>query len=153
MQNPSATVPPMQNVWTGGMNTKFRPRRPASLKGKSICVIEDDYLFASETAHALAHVGAKVIGPYSSEEAALAAFKSGQKIDCAIVDIRLTEGVRFGVAAQLLRQRTPFLFLTAVNRALIPLQFSRIRVFTKPVDLGLIILAAASFFSPKPQLS
>jgi len=133
------------------MNTTRRPGR-GSLKGKSICVVEEDLLLASETARALEHVGAKILGPYPSEEAALAALNSGQKIDCAIVDIRLSEGVRFGVAAQLQRQGTPFLFLTAVNRALIPPQFSRVRVFNKPVDLGLVILAAACLFPPKPQL-
>jgi CheY-like chemotaxis protein len=137
------------------MNTTFRPRRPASgsLKGKSIFLVEDDFLFASETARALEHVGAKIIGPYPSEEAALEAIENGQNIDCAIVDIRLMNGVSFRVAAQLQKQRTPFLFLTAVNRALIPPQFSRIRVFNKPVDFGLIILATASFFPPKPRLS
>ena len=142
-------------VRTGGMNTRFGPRRPASgsLKGKSICVIEDDFLFASETVRALEHVGAKVIGPYPSEEAALSALKSGEKIDCAIVDIKLMDGISFRVAAQLQQQRIPFLFLTAVNRALIPPQFSRVRVFNKPVDLGLIILAAAAFFRPRMQLS
>jgi CheY-like chemotaxis protein len=136
------------------MNTASHTRRPASggLKGRSICVVEDDYLFASETARALEHVGAKIVGPYSSEEAALEAFGSGSAIDGAILDIRLMDGVRFGVAAQLQKQRIPFLFLTAVNRALIPQQFSRIRVFSKPVDLGLVILATASFFPPKPQL-
>jgi hypothetical protein len=137
------------------MNSKSRPRRPAggSLKGKSICVVEDDFLFASETARAFEHAGAKVVGPYPSEEAALTAIKSGQKIDCAIVDVKLTDGICFGVAAELQRQRIPFLFLTVVNRALIPPQLSRIRVFNKPVDLGLIILAAAAFFRPKMQLS
>jgi hypothetical protein len=137
------------------MNTKSRPRRPASgsLKGKSIFVAEDDFMFASETVYALEHVGAKILGPYPSEGAALAAMDSGQIIDCAIVDIRLTNGISFGVAAQLQKQRTPFLFLTAVNRALIPPQFSRIRVFNKPVDLGIIILATASFFPSKVRLS
>ena len=137
------------------MNSTSRPRRPesGSLKGKSIFVVEDDFLFATETARALENVGAEVIGPYPSEEAALEAINSGQKIDGAIIDIRLVNGVSFGVATQLQKQRTPFLFLTAVNRALIPPQFSRIRVFNKPVDLGLIILATASFFPPKPKLS
>lgn len=137
------------------MNTTSRQRCLASgsLKDRSICLVEDDFLFASETARALEHVGANIIGPFASEEAALEAIKSGRLIDCAIVDIRLMNGVSFAVAAQLQKQRTPFLFLTAVNRALIPPQFSRIRVFNKPVDLGLIILATASFFPPKPKLS
>jgi CheY-like chemotaxis protein len=137
------------------MDTTSRPRRPASgsLKGKSIFLVEDDFLFASETARALENVGAKIIGPYPSEATALEAMNGGAKIDCAIVDIRLMDGVSFGVAARLQKQRTPFLFLTAVNRALIPPQFSRVRVFTKPVDFGLIILATASFFPPKPHLS
>ncbi len=110
-------------------------------------------MFASETVYALEHVGAKIIGPYRSEGAALAAIESGQIIDCAIIDIRLTNGISFGVAAQLQKQRTPFLFLTTVNRVLIPPQFSRIRVFNKPVDLGLVILATASFFPPKVRPS
>jgi CheY-like chemotaxis protein len=137
------------------MNTTSRPRRPAGggLKGKSIFVVEDDFPIASETARALEHVGAQVIGPYPSEHAALEAIKSGQKIDCAIVDVRLMGSVGFGVAAQLQERRTPFLFLTAVNRALIPPQFYGIHLFTKPVDLGLVILATASFFSPKRHLS
>src|ERR1700761_228760 len=137
------------------MNLTSRPRRPAGgrLRGKSIFLAEDNYLFASETARALEHMGAKIIGPYPSEDAALEAINSVQRMDGAIVDVRLLNGVSFGVAAQLQKQRPPFLFLTAINRALIPPQFSRVRVFNKPIDLGLVILATASFFPPKPKLS
>lgn len=86
----------------------------ASLNGRSILVVEDEYLQARETTDFLERAGARVIGPtaHADEVAELVA---NRPPDAAVVDINLGTGPSFGVARLLRDEGVPFLFLTGYD--------------------------------------
>lgn len=89
----------------------------SELRGKTILVVEDEFLIAAMIAEALTEAHATVVGPASTFEAGLQ-LASDAPIDAAVLDVNL-RGVRSDPIADVLRQRSiPFILATGYGEAI-----------------------------------
>lgn len=114
--------------------------KSASLEGKRILVIEDDYYLASDERAALEGAGMTVVGCTGDPEEARRLIDDTQ-IDFALVDINLGDGPAFGTARALRDRRIPFVFTTGYDAATIPEDFRDVLRLEKPFD-GRTLLTA-----------
>ncbi|RYI24656.1 MAG: hypothetical protein EON48_07455 [Acetobacteraceae bacterium] len=113
------------------------------LSRHAVLVVEDDYFLASDLIGALQDAGAKVIGPYASETAALKALTL-EAPTTAVIDLNLGGGFpQFGIARELRARGIPFHLLTGYESDAIPDDLALARRFRKPVDFGELAKALA----------
>ncbi|WP_342239747.1 response regulator [Inquilinus sp. OTU3971] len=89
--------------------------RPVPRDGapKRILIVEDEVLLADDMAQSIHAMGLDPVGPVGALEAAIALAET-QRLDGALLDVRLRRGMRvYPVVEILLRRRIPFCFLTA----------------------------------------
>ena len=129
-------------------NRRLGGRARMDLLGHAILLVEDDFSQARDTQQALQHAGAKVIGPFADSDSALQSI-AARDISCAIVDIRLRDGMGFGIASALHAKGVPFMFITGLNVNVIPAAHADIPVMQKPVDYRSLMSLAARI-SNKP---
>ncbi len=113
-------------------------RARTDLLGRTIHLVEDDFCQARDAQQALLHAGASVIGPFGDSVTALRCIASREP-SCAILDIRLNDGVRFGVAAALKDKGIPFVFVTGLEATDIPEDLASVPVLQKPVDFRTLL--------------
>jgi CheY-like chemotaxis protein len=107
-----------------------RPRR--------VLVVEDEWFIALAIAESLERAGAVVIGPCPSVDAAIEALKTGEKIDAAILDIKLPDGDVYDFARQLRSRKIPFGFSSGWAASCVPQDFREYPFWEKPCDFGVI---------------
>ncbi len=117
-------------------------RARMDLLGHDILLVEDDFCQARDTQQALQHAGAKVIGPFADSESAMNSI-AAREISCAILDIRLSDGIRFGIASALMKRGVPLMFLTGLDPSVIPQELAAVPVMQKPVDYRSLMSLAA----------
>ena len=76
-----------------------------------VLVVEDDYLMAEQICDLLAGNGFQPVGPVPSAERAIELALS-QPLEAGVLDVRLRDGLVFGVCHVLRRKGVPFLFVT-----------------------------------------
>ncbi|WP_398471742.1 response regulator [Tardiphaga sp.] len=103
------------------------------LAGRTVLIVEDEYLLARELADHVEKAGARVIGPMPSLVFAFEALQHHLP-DLAILDIRLGSGDVFSLAHHLRDLDVPFLFATAYASS-VPASFGDVDVLEKPVAL------------------
>jgi len=108
------------------------------LSGRSILLVEDEFLLALQLEELLESHGGTVRGPYRTLDDALKAAQR-ENFDFAILDINLNGTMVYPLADQLLASRTPFLFLTGYSHANLPEQFRGVTRLNKPCDPKLLI--------------
>jgi DNA-binding response OmpR family regulator len=118
------------------------------LLGHTVLLVEDDFCQARDTQQALQHAGARVIGPFADSESALRSV-AVHDISCAVLDIRLSDGIAFGVAAALRDKGVPIMFLTGLDLSVIPKELAGVRVLQKPVDYRSMLSVAAQISSKR----
>jgi len=96
----------------------------ASLAGRRILVVEDEYMLAECLHDLLQGDGAEVLGPASSIEDANALLDRHPIPDAAVLDINLGRQSVYAVADRLSGQGVPFLFTTGYDHGLIPERYS-----------------------------
>ncbi|PVM82951.1 HWE histidine kinase domain-containing protein [Caulobacter endophyticus] len=116
---------------------------PPDLSGQRILLLEDDFLLASEAAQALQDAGAQVLGPFSAEEAALAAIDEEMPTS-AVLDVNLGRGPSLKVARALKTARVPFVFLTGYDDIAFPPDLLEVKRLKKPAAMDKVIQAVAS---------
>jgi two-component SAPR family response regulator len=89
------------------------------LKGRSVLVVEDQYLVADEMRRMIAAMGGEVIGPVARPAAALELLERSA-VDLALLDINLGGTDAYAVAAELIRRGVPFVFATGCEPWVIP---------------------------------
>lgn len=103
------------------------------LAGRRYLVVEDDYFNAMDIVKILDKAGATVFGPVCNAERALeVASDPGFKMDGAILDIRLNSELVYPAAAEFIRRKTPFVFLSGYERASVPAAFRQVPYLSKP---------------------
>ena len=107
------------------------PRGHRDLRGKSVLVVEDEFMIAMDYAMYLEAMGATVVGPVSSVPQALAILRE-QRIDAAVLDIDLQGTKAFIVANALMERRIGFVFASGYDDIVIPERFSGIIRCGKP---------------------
>ncbi|MCQ0970464.1 response regulator [Paracoccus sp. TK19116] len=119
-----------------------------SLTGRSVLVVENEYLIAVALQLALEERGATVVGPAPSVESALNLIDDHPELDAAILDINLDGTTAFPVADRLCEKRCRLVFMTGYDAVAIPARFQSHTRLEKPVDAaavaGLIATEIAS---------
>lgn len=83
----------------------------ASLAGKRILLLEDDFILALDAVASLEECGAVVVGPAYSVEKALALIEV-ESLDAAMLDVNIKGGTSLSVAMALQKRGVPILFAT-----------------------------------------
>jgi len=93
----------------------FSRARPLRRDGapKRILIVEDELLLAGDVAQAVLAMGLDPVGPVGTLEAAIGLAET-QRLDGALLDVRLRRGMRvYPVVEILWQRRIPFCFMTA----------------------------------------
>lgn len=104
-----------------------------SLDGRSVLVVDDDFILAMNTCAALEDAGATVIGPFGQMADAVASLQTSRP-DAALVDINLGSGPDFRLARALGESGIPTLMLTGYDKDIIPADLVKVPYLQKPVD-------------------
>lgn len=103
----------------------------ASLTGKVILLVEDEYLVSLVVQEVLQDAGGLVLGPFARVGDALEAARH-EHVDVAVLDVNVAGEMVFPVAELLEGKGTPFLFVTGYGRAALPRDKPHWEACTKP---------------------
>lgn len=115
------------------------------LNGRSILLVEDEFLLALQLEELLQSRGGTVRGPYRTLDDAMKAAQREQ-FDFAILDINLSGTMVYPLADQLLARGIPFVFLTGYSQANLPEQFHGVTRLNKPCDPAQLIATLRAQF-------
>jgi len=115
------------------------------LAGRRILVVEDEAAIALDLQEALHDSDAAVVGPVGTAFEALAEIERN-KIDCALLDIKLVDGDVTAVALALEKLEVPIIFVTAYGDEKLPHGFEARPVVYKPYRQQELIDLIASMF-------
>lgn len=116
-----------------------------SLQGRSILVVEDEYLIAEDIRAELERAGATVVGPAPSVRKALRLIES-EPVDAAVLDVNLGREMSFPIAEALKARAVPFLFSTGYNSTDVPDEWRGAMIVMKPLRIASVeqLLASGS---------
>lgn len=80
--------------------------------GKSIILVEDEFLLAMLFQDMLEDMGLEVVGPFRNVSGALDALKRSKRVDMGLLDIDLGDETSLHVADALSERDIPFMFAT-----------------------------------------
>ena len=115
----------------------------SELKGLTILVVEDEPIFATETACAIVAAGGSVVGPAFSLAEAFAMI-DGAALDGALLDLNLRNEKVFALADTLADRGVPIVFVTGEIWPVIPERHAGCRVVGKPITDTKVVAAVAS---------
>jgi DNA-binding response OmpR family regulator len=101
------------------------------LAGRSVLIVEDDIILATDLAAFLKDAGCKVILPTTSVSSAISAI-AHYVFDAAILDVNIRNEWVFPVGHALDKAAIPVLFLTAYARQSIPAEYRDRPFIQKP---------------------
>jgi CheY-like chemotaxis protein len=122
----------------------------STFTGQRVLVAEDDYVVAQQMAHELRELGAWIVGPVSTPDAALQ-LACEHRLDAAVLDINLRGGAVYPVADLLRRKGVPFLFATAYDLRAMPKRYAEVRVYDKAAQVVTLAEALSLELEPKLQ--
>ncbi|MBS0526839.1 MAG: response regulator [Proteobacteria bacterium] len=102
------------------------------LSGKSVLIVEDNFLLAEDLRSSVEQAGAKIIGPIGDVSQALAAAQE-RKIDVALLDVGLKGQSSIAVARALAYRLIPFIIITGYVRDALPPELENALYLAKPV--------------------
>lgn len=111
------------------------PSGSASLRGRRLLVVEDDYLIADELRNELVEAGAEVIGPAATMAKALQMIGADAALDGAILDVNLGGEKVFPLVDVLRERGIPAVFLTGYDRSGIPAAYADVPLCEKPAGV------------------
>jgi CheY-like chemotaxis protein len=135
-------------MWHEGSGSRLR----LNLHSLRILVVEDNVLTADSIQDLLETSGCEVIGPASTVASALELI-AGMTLDGAVLDIHLVDELSFPVAAALIEQDIPFLFLTGHDDLVVPPQYRAMRRLEKPMDMRLLAEIVTGSFGQQSRLA
>ena len=108
-------------------------RRLLPLEGKSVLIVEDNFLIAQELHQMILDADGTVLGPVPSGDAAAQYLEDIETIDAAVLDVRLAHGSTcFSIAKQLKMLRVPFVIASAYDSSILPPNLSTAVFLPKP---------------------
>lgn len=113
-----------------------------SLVGRRILVVEDEYFVAMDASQALREVGAEVVGPCRTEQAAIRELEESAP-DGALLDVHLGPTPSFTLAEALKNRGIPFVFITGFDPGRIPGRFAGVDRLAKPISPRKMVEALA----------
>jgi two-component system, response regulator PdtaR len=113
------------------------PISDSLLTGKRCLVLDDEFLIALDIQQILELAGAKHVASVATASEAIALVRREAKFDLAVLDVKLggSEGNSVGVASELAKTGTPFVFLTGMRVDNVHARkFPQAPVIEKPYD-------------------
>jgi CheY-like chemotaxis protein len=135
-------------MWHEGSGSRLR----LNLHSLRILVVEDNLLTADAIQDLLETSGCEVIGPAPTVAAALELI-ARTALDGAVLDISLGSELSFPVAAALIEQDIPFLFLTGHDELVVPPQYRAMRRLEKAADMRLLAEVVTNCFGQPSRLA
>lgn len=89
------------------------------LRGKRILLVEDEFYIANDVARLLRELGAQVVGPVSTVEAAEKRIDKGD-FDCAVLDLNLHGESAIGVVDRISATGRSFIIATGYGSPSVP---------------------------------
>jgi DNA-binding response OmpR family regulator len=117
------------------------------LNGRRILVVEDEAMVSMMLADLLTSAGAVVIGPAGTTTGALALVEQ-EVIHCAVLDIKLTDGMSVPVAEALAARGIPFVIATGYRGEAIPRGYDGAPVLRKIFTSEQLIDAIVDILRP-----
>lgn len=108
----------------------------AALAGKTVLVVEDEYLLATLLKEVLEDLGAEVLGPFAKVEPALSALREHGMPAAALLDVNLGSEDSFPVVDELTRHGIQAVLLTGYDGMALPDPYRGLPRLHKPVDLA-----------------
>jgi len=102
-----------------------------ALKGRRILVLDEDPAIAMLLAEMVRSFGAEVVGPAKDIPEALALIAE-ERIDAAILDVKIGGKATYAIAKELTRRGTPFAFASGNKTPRSVKRFAPAAVVTKP---------------------
>jgi CheY-like chemotaxis protein len=106
----------------------------APLLGRRVLIVEDDYFLAQSMQSAFAKLGAEVIGPVPTVDAALDLIDESQTLDAAVLDLNLRGRMAYPIADALRSRGIPFVFATGYDVFDIDAGYTEVQRCEKPVN-------------------
>lgn len=108
----------------------------SQLSGKSVLMVEDEYLIADALCSAFEMEDVHVVGPFPNVASAMQALDEGVKADAAILDVNLNGERVFPLADRLMADNVPIVLTTGYDGDAIPRDYVHLERLQKPVHLS-----------------
>jgi len=115
------------------------------LNGKTILLVEDEFLLALQLEELLQSRGGMVLGPFRTLDDAMQAARR-EEFDFAILDVNLNGTMVYPLADDLLARSVPFLLLSGYSLSNLPERFRAVTRLNKPCDPELLIATLRARF-------
>ena len=106
-----------------------KPR--ARRAGRRVLIVEDEAMIAGLIETILSAAGWSVVGPVATLERALETIER-ERIDAALLDVRINGHDAFAAADVLMRRRIPFIFVSGFTRKQMPPGYRHCAYIAKP---------------------
>ena len=112
-------------------------------------LVEDNIVLAMDMVESMTRLGTETVETAGTIAEGLSQIKK-HDFDFAILDMNLRGTVSFDIAEQLLKDGTPFVFVTGYGSGLeVPEKFRDIKVLTKPIDDGTLSRSLELLFASR----
>jgi CheY-like chemotaxis protein len=118
------------------------------LEGRRVLIVEDEAVVSLMIADLLSDAGCIVVGPAATTKAAFA-FIEEESIDCAVLDVKLTDGLAFPVADALMARGVPFVFATGYDRTALDSRYIAAPLVGKVFDRSDLLSALVALVGHK----
>jgi DNA-binding NtrC family response regulator len=116
------------------------------LRGKTILIVEDNFIIGAGLAAAATEMGAVVLSPFGSVAETLDVI-GHQKIDGALLNVHLNDGNALKIVAALENCGIPFIVVTGYERKTLPLPLRRAPYLAKPVGYETLLQEMRATFN------
>ena len=118
------------------------------VRGKSILIVEDEFIIGMMLCQELGRAGAITFGPMSSVADAMKAIET-QSVDLVILDAKLAGGSGADLVASLKERGIPFVVVSGYERTGLPLALKGAPFVAKPVSMPLLLEAISVVTRPR----
>jgi len=108
--------------------------------GKSILIVEDEFIIGMMLCQELARAGAIPVGPLTSVADAVKAIET-KAVDLVILDAKLAGGSGADLVASLKERRIPYVVVSGYEKAGLPNELKGAPFVAKPVAMPLLLEA------------
>ena len=113
-----------------------KPRRGRA--GGRVLIVEDEAMIAGLIETILSAAGWSVVGPVATLERALETIER-ERLDAALLDVRINGHDAFAVADVLMRRHIPFIFVSGFTRKQMPPRYRNCAYIAKPFTADAIL--------------
>lgn len=117
------------------------------LSGKSVLMVEDEYLIADALCSALEMEDMRVVGPFPNVASAMQALDEGAAVDAAVLDVNLNGERVYPLADRLMAENVPIVLTTGYDGDAIPRGYAHLELLQKPVPLQQLFGCLSDLFT------